>query len=161
MSDKSYLNDPTKPRGVRNNNPGNLVRSSITWLGKIPFAKSRDTHFEQFISLKYGIRALMRDIISDFKDGKDTVRELINEFAPPHENNTTAYINSVSTAIGVKPDAVLGNLTAVSLKAICKAIVRVENGPVVDSLITDTDYNDAYAILGIELGGIVKKKKNT
>ena len=156
---KSYLNNTTLPRGLRNNNPGNLIRTSIAWDGKVALYNNPDSKFEQFIELRYGLRALMRDIISDFKDGSDTVRKLISEFAPAHENNTIAYINSVSQMLGITADTQINNLTAVQLIAFCKAIVRVENGASFDSYITDADYSDAYAILGINLGTIVKKKK--
>ena len=156
---KSYLNQAGLPRGLRNNNPGNLRRTSIAWDGKIPFAQSKDASFEQFVELRYGIRALMKDIISDFKDGSDTIRSLISEFAPPHENNTIAYINSVAQSMGIGADTVIANLSQIQLKVFCKAIVKVENGAAFDNYITDSDYNDALAILGVNLGTIVKKKK--
>ncbi len=159
MAYKSYLNKPGLPRGIRNNNPGNLRRSANAWQGKIPYTQSADASFEQFIELRYGVRALMRDIISDFKGGSDTIRLLISEFAPPTENNTIAYINSVSQGMGIGPDAVINNLSQIQLKVLCKAIIKVENGAVYDSYVSDSDYNDALAILGLDLGGIVKKKK--
>ena len=145
----NYLNRTDLPRGFRNNNPGNLVRSNNAWLGKIPYSQSSDSRFEQFIELRYGIRALMRDIYSDYtKKNKKTVIELISEFAPSFENNTAAYINTVVKMIGSN---VIGELTQDKMIALCKAIVLVENGSKYTKYITDKDYDDAIAILGITL----------
>lgn len=145
----NYLNRNDLPRGLRNNNPGNLVRSNNAWLGKIPYNQSLDSRFEQFIELRYGIRALMRDIYSDYtKKNKKTVVELINEFAPDFENNTAAYINTVVKIIGSN---LIGELTHDKMIAICKAIIYVENGSGYSKYISDKDYNDAIAILGIQL----------
>ena len=145
----NYLNRTDLPRGIRNNNPGNLVRSNNAWIGKIPYNQSMDTRFEQFIELRYGIRALMRDIYSDItKKNKKTVVELISEFAPDFENNTTAYINTVIKLIGSN---IIGELTQDKMIAICKAIVLVENGSSYSKYISDKDYQDAIAILGIPL----------
>lgn len=145
----SYLNMPNLPRGIRNNNPANLVRSNNDWLGKIPYNQSLDTRFEQFTELRFGIRALMRDIYNDYtRKGKTTVTELINEFAPSFENNTSAYINTVVKMIGSN---LIGELTQDKMIALAKAIIYVENGAGYSSYISDKDYNDAMAILGIPL----------
>lgn len=159
---KSYLNMNNLPRGIRNNNPGNLVLTDIPWNGKIPRSQNLDwsgsptnvvKKFEQFIELRYGIRALMRDIYNDYSKGKTTVTSLISEFAPSFENNTTAYINTVVKMIGSN---LIGELTQDKMIALAKAIIYVENGSGYSSYITDKDYNDAIAILGIPL-----KKKVT
>ena len=39
---KSYLNRTDLPRGIRNNNPGNLIYTTIAWEGKISYANNRD-----------------------------------------------------------------------------------------------------------------------
>lgn len=153
MSYTSYLNNSSLPRGFRNNNPGNLIRTSIAWEGKIPHAQNTDSRFEQFKELRWGIRALYRDIISDYKKGLTTVTALISEFAPAFENNTAAYIGNVISSVG---GDFIPELTEQKLVLIAKAIVRVENGSQYVQLASDKDYNDALAILGITL-----KKKVT
>ncbi|CAM3968712.1 hypothetical protein FLCU109888_11550 [Flavobacterium cucumis] len=145
----SYLNNPSLPRGIRNNNPGNLVRSANAWIGKIPYEQSLDSRFEQFTQLRYGLRALMRDIYNDYsRKGKKTVTEIISEFAPNFENNTTAYISTVIKMIGSN---IIGELTQEKMIALSKAIILVENGSAYAKYISDKDYNDAIAILGIPL----------
>ncbi len=97
----------------------------------------------------------MRDIYNDVtKKQKTTVTALISEFAPAFENNTTAYISNVIKMIGSN---VIGELTQEKMISICKAIILVENGSGYSKYISDKDYNDAIAILGIPL----KKKSNT
>lgn len=154
---KSYLNKSGLSRGLRNNNPGNLVRTPIAWNGKIPFAQSKDDRFEQFKELRYGIRAKMLDIINDVNEGTDTVSELIKEFAPEFENNTAAYIATVAKMIGLPMHAKI-ILTEEMLLSLCKAISYVESGRDYDGYITDQDYRDALAILGRDLK---KKMKPT
>lgn len=154
---KSYLNRNDLPRGIRNNNPGNLVYTGLDWKGKLSYAQNKDwsgmptnvvKHFEQFIELRYGIRALMRDVYNDYKKGLTSVSSLINEFAPDFENNTAAYVNSVINSIGGN---LIGELTEDKMIAICKAIILVENGKSYSGYISDQDYKDAIAILGIPL----------
>jgi len=148
----NYLNNtelvnekPKYARGLRNNNPGNLVRTSIGWQGKIPFTKSKDTKFEQFYELRYGLHALMRDIVSDIKKGQNNIIKLINEFAPGFENNTPAYINSVVKSVGLAPNALL-ILSEEQVTALAKAIVRVELGSKDAKLVLDSDYTAAMAL---------------
>ena len=148
----NYLNNKNYPRGIRNNNPGNLVYTAINWQGKIPFAQNQDENkrFEQFTEMKYGIRAMMRDIINDIKKGKNTITSFIHEYAPKFENNTGNYITVVSklSGIGVNEDI---ELTEKNIIGLCKAMVIMENGTTNAKLVTDQNYNDAVSILGIEL----------
>lgn len=157
----SYLGRNDLSRGVRNNNPANLVYTKIPWDGKIPYERNTDWSgtptnikktFEQFIEIRYGIRALMRDLINDHKKGKKSVVDLISEFSPAFENNTQAYINNVIKSIGM---SVIPEMTEAILIKLCKAIIAVESGK--DAvLITGKDYQDAINILGLPL-----KKKVT
>ncbi len=75
--------------------------------------------------------------------GIDTVREIISRWAPTNENNTEAYIQSVATACGVRPDAAL-NLTDKGLMLkLVKAIIKHENG--------SQPYTDDILLIGIGL----------
>lgn len=123
-----------RQRGIRNNNPGNLVLTGIAWKGKVPESRNTDGRFEQFTAPEWGIRAMFMDIRSDIRKGANTVRRLITEYAPPHENNTAAYIAAVASAIGKSADAVI---TDADYPALVKAIIKHENGiqPYPDSLI--------------------------
>jgi hypothetical protein len=142
----SFLNNH-KIRGLRNNNPGNLVRTPNAWQGKIPYKDSKDEKFEQFIDIKHGIRAMMKDLINDISKGKNTVKKLIYEYAPPNENNTQVYINSVCKSIGVTQDEVIKKVNNEFLKLLCRAIMKVELGNSHTS-VTEDDLDDALKILG-------------
>ena len=148
----NYLNNINFSRGIRNNNPGNLIYTNIKWEGKIPYAQNKDEnkHFEQFVEMKYGIRAMMKDIINDIKKGENTIVRFIHEYAPKFENNTSNYINVVSKLSGIGINETI-ELTEKNIIGLCKAMVIMENGTANAKLITEQNYNDAISILGIEL----------
>ncbi|MFJ1363509.1 hypothetical protein [Klebsiella aerogenes] len=114
------------PRGVRNNNPGNLEASSSNpWVGQT----GSDGRFAKFETPEHGIRALGRNLISYQRQGIDTVSEIINRWAPPSDNNdTAAYIKSVCAQLGVKADQPLDASNPDMLQALCAAIIKHENG---------------------------------
>lgn len=125
------------PRGIRNNNPGN-IRHGSNWQGLNPNSKNIDPAFCVFTSSVYGIRALAKVLINYKKiHGLNTVRQIISRYAPPNENQTTAYIQSVAKQLGVVPDAVIDIEERGILTVFIKAIIRMENGiqPYSDSTI--------------------------
>src|SRR5437868_14638373 len=85
--------------GIRNNNPGNL-RTGINWLHSIGANKG----FTVFDSVEYGIRAMATDIRTKLNKGKNTLDTYIPIYAPPSENDTTAYINRVADSTGFSPN---------------------------------------------------------
>ncbi|MFV1873479.1 MAG: structural protein [Oleiphilus sp.] len=113
------------PRGIRNNNPGNLENNGINWVGLS--SSQADSRFYQFTEPKYGIRALARVLKTyESKYGLNTVEGIINRWAPDFENNTDAYIQHVSSVLGVKrsqPFDVSKNLVQ-----LVEAIIIHENG---------------------------------
>ena len=156
---KSYLNDSSLPRGLRNNNPFNLIMTSISWNGKIPTVLNTDGHFEQFENVIMGLRAGLMDVLNDYhKKGKTTVTELISEFAPSFENNTSGYIKQIQDAIGGDNIEVMGRDTIITMAL---AIVRVENGSNYVDKLSYSDYVEALNLTGYDLPeiGTVSKKK--
>lgn len=118
-------------RGIRNNNPGNIeYNAKNNWRGQV----GSDGRFVIFDSPLNGLRASAKLLKNKMKAGKTTIGELIASWAPPHENNTAAYIAAVARAVGVDSRA---SLTAAHIPALLKAIVRHENGgnPYSDELI--------------------------
>ncbi|WP_192956072.1 hypothetical protein [Klebsiella pneumoniae] len=114
------------PRGVRNNNPGNLEASSSNpWVGQT----GSDGRFAKFETPEHGIRALGRNLISYQRQGIDTVSEIINRWAPPSDNNdTAAYIKAVCAQLGVTANQPLDASNPDTLQALCAAIIKHENG---------------------------------
>lgn len=142
----NYLNNH-KIRGIRNNNPGNLIFTSSPWLGKIPKNKSKDFRFEQFETMEYGVRAMIKNILVQINKGHNTIEKLIHVYAPPFENDTKMYINSVAKTVGVAPNVVLKSVDNVFLLNIARAILKVENGAS-HTLVTDEVIKRAITMLG-------------
>ena len=116
------------PRGIRNNNPGN-IRHGSNWQGLNPNSRNIDPAFCVFTSSVYGIRALAKVLINYKKIHRlNTVRQIISRYAPPNENQTTAYIQSVAKQLGVVPDTVIDVEERGVLTVFIKAIIRMENG---------------------------------
>lgn len=114
----------TEPLGIRNNNPGNIrFVASNDWKGQIGSVGG----FARFRSPEYGIRAMFILLRNDINAGKNTVRQLINEWAPPVENPTQNYVNFVSRETGLGADQRLTASPEI-LTRIAPAIVRFENG---------------------------------
>lgn len=122
-------------RGLRNNNPLNIRRSSM-WKGERPNAT--DPQFEEFESLTYGCRAaliLMRNHITGFKGTRpkaNTLTKLIHVWAPPSENATYRYIDFVATSVGISPSDVLDESDAQMMCRIARAMAYVECGQWID-----------------------------
>jgi hypothetical protein len=115
------------PRGIRNNNPGNIRIGASRWEGQRPV--QADPDFVEFDDPVSGLRALMRVLMTyRLKYGLDTVESLINRFAPPKENATDNYIYIVSRALGVKRKDAIDVLSKPVLAALAAAIARQENG---------------------------------
>ena len=97
------------PRGIRNNNPLNIRRTADRWKGLM--LTQTDREFFQFQSLEYGWRAAIRILTVTYygKYRLETIRKIVSRWAPPTENNTAAYISTVSRITGISPDEPLGN----------------------------------------------------
>ena len=117
-----------RPRGIRNNNPGN-IRHGANWHGLNPDGRKIDPAFCVFTTSVAGIRALAKVLINYKRiHGLNTVRQIISRYAPPNENQTTAYIQSVAKQLGVYPDTVIDIEERGILTVFIKAIIRMENG---------------------------------
>ena len=115
-------------RGIRNNNPGN-IRWGDDWQGLVPKSERTDKSFCQFTAPEYGIRAMII-ILRNYenKHGLNTVRKIINRWAPPVENDTEAYVNSVAKQVGVDADKVIDVTDSRVMIPLLEAIITHENG---------------------------------
>lgn len=118
------------PRGIRNNNPGNIRFSKTTkWQGLAD--PPSDGSFCRFVRPEAGIRA-MAVLLTNYnkKYGLNTVDGIIHRWAPPNENITSAYVTAVCTHLQCDPDTELPiSQDRALLKELIKAIVIHENGP--------------------------------
>lgn len=115
-------------RGERNNNPGNIrYDSRWTWQGQT--GKDKDGYL-LFDTVENGIRAIGKDLLSKFSRGLNTVRKIIEVYAPSFENNTEAYISAVSKSLGVDDNSVIDLYKAGTMQTFITAIIKHENGRV-------------------------------
>lgn len=112
------------PRGIRNNNPGNIELGD-PWQGLS--AQQTDGRFAQFDSPEYGIRAMAR-VLDNYqtKHGLRTPRAMIARWAPSSENDVGSYVRSVAKQSGLNPDAPI-DLARDGDKLIA-AMIQHENG---------------------------------
>ena len=122
-------------RGERNNNPGNIVKNGIQWRGMA--TRQNDPRFVVFETPVDGIRALARTLWAyQVVHQLDTVKEIIDRWAPPVENNTSAYVLDVAGRLEIDPDAHINLEDAITLQRLCWAIIIHENGDCIYSNIT-------------------------
>ena len=114
-------------RGIDNCNPGNIRRSRVRYKGERH--PSTDPAFKQFESMEWGYRAIF--ILLDtyrLRYGLDTLRGMITRYAPPEENHTALYIETVTERTGIGADEKLDTRSRKTMVPIVAAISRVENG---------------------------------
>ena len=118
-------------RGIRNNNPGNIdYNKNNQWRGQISIETSAiNPRFAKFDTPENGIRALAKLLLNYQRlHGLKTVREIINRWAPPVENITSAYVKAVAAACEVNADEVIYLRDRKLLKHMVVAIIKHENG---------------------------------
>lgn len=140
------------PRGIANNNPGNIIKTATVWRGQKPF--SSDPKFCQFETIEFGYRALIKMLqgpgyISappsyfyerDFEPVKgkkvygplNTIDKILSKYCDDH--TTASYIDTVEGKVGISRFTTISASDKNILKRLVMAISAVENGvPAVDS----------------------------
>lgn len=126
------------PRGIRNNNPGNL-----NFVGQAGATKEGGPNgrFAVFGNMRQGVAALVKQIGLYVGRGKNTIRKIIETYAPAFENNTQAYIEAVSKAVGLSSDEPLDINNANQVMALVRAITDHENGK---GFVSDADISGGF-----------------
>lgn len=113
------------PRGIRNNNPGN-IRTSTTfvWRGQ---DGADDAGFCRFTDAVWGLRAICI-VWVNYRDHHNcqTLDDYIFRWAPPSENDSGTYAQTVARMLGVSASAPI-DIHALAVP-ILASIVRYENG---------------------------------
>ncbi len=120
-----YMSKKTLPKGLRNNNPGNIRGSdAFTWQGE---AGRDGDGFVVFATPFYGLRALGRTLLTYRRQHSiDTLESIISRWAPSEDgNDTAAYIAHAARALDMGPDATLQLEQYPELMAV---IIKHENG---------------------------------
>lgn len=112
-------------RGLRNNNPGNMRPVSRN--------QANDGAFTIYRTPEEGWGALGKQLKAYANAGLDNVASIISKYAPSSENNTGAYIQSVTANMSRRLGSDVGALTRLDLsdprvlKALMQSITEHEN----------------------------------
>ncbi|MDC9591043.1 lytic transglycosylase domain-containing protein [Xenorhabdus sp. XENO-10] len=114
------------PRGIRNNNPGNLN-----------FAKQRGAvkeggengRFAVFSTMQEGIAALYRQLQLYFGRGINTISSIVKKYAPAADGNKVdAYITALSRKLGIDANQKIDTANVQQIIDLMEGIIRHENG---------------------------------
>ena len=132
------------PRGIRNNNPLN-IRKGNNWKGEKKVQV--DKAFEEFESMQMGLRAgfiILRNYQRTSLAPKmraNTIRKIINRWAPASENDTLRYIDLVAKRSGLNPDELIAYRDKPRMLAVVEAMCFVECGQAIDKDIISSAYD--------------------
>ena len=114
-------------RGYRNNNPLNMRHDNDRWQGEV--VPSQDGAFKQFETMAWGYRAAFKLLHNYQKNnGGRILSDFINRWAPPSENNTSAYVSTVAKRAGLSDVSEIDTLKGDTMRAVVSAMSYVENG---------------------------------
>ena len=118
-----------KVRSVRNNNPGNLNRNRTRWEG-MSADQASDPRFVVFETPEYGVRAMGKTLQThQKKHNLNTISGIISRWAPPKENDTQAYIQIVSSKLGIGPNTKIDIVKNKDiLSQLTSAMIEMEGG---------------------------------
>lgn len=134
------------PRGMRNNNPGNIVIAGNDWRGKVPVAQNTDKKFEQFETYQYGIRAmivLLKNYIDRY--GLKTLSSIITRWCSGG-CDLNVYMQVMTQVTGYTANQPL-TANRETLKRLVRGIAQVEQGQDGSELIIDNVFNRAWELL--------------
>lgn len=120
-----------QPRGIRNNNPLNIIKSNVEWEGKIPVECNTDGTFEQFKSLDLGIRAAVQNLLAHIRRDRrqrirTTVRDEIFRWCP--DNTAPGYTAFVCKKANLEPNEILDDTNKNQICRLLWAMSHFENG---------------------------------
>lgn len=116
-----------KPRGIRNNNPLNIVQTNDKWQGlREP---QYDKRFCEFADMAHGYRAAFIILKNYIKKHKwITVEQIVSHWAPSNENDTRAYLFAVCNFMDVRKEHVMDYNNMADMMMLASAMTVVENG---------------------------------
>ena len=138
-----------RTRGLKNFNPGN-IRVGVLFDGIATPAQRTpvqqiEKEFTVFTSMEMGLRALARNSLVSNKK-RSTIRNMIEVYAPPSENNTEGYIAAVAKSTGFDPEKPVDLSQPDNMLKFMKAIINQENGI---QPFTDDELRTSMALAGV------------
>lgn len=130
---EQHAQSASSPRGIRNNNPGNL-----NYVGQngATLENHATPRFARFNSAFEGFAALGKQIKAYYNGTSkaagykklQSVEDIISRFAPASENNTQGYIDKLSKMLGVGRGDSLNIQDPKVLATLMNGITQIENG---------------------------------
>lgn len=118
-------------RGIRNNNPCNIRRTTTKWQGMS--VEQTDKYFVQFVSKYYGIRAAIIILKNYYRQHHiNTLHGIISRWAPLSENDTQRYIAYMSECTEWEPFRMLDMGDPATIARIVCAMAFFESGMVLN-----------------------------
>lgn len=112
------------PRGLRNNNPGNIEDGPLA--KSLPGYKGSDGRFAIFDTPDNGMNAMDALLTSYGRRGHKTVRDVISRWAPANDGNNVE--NYARYAGNGDPDSAIDLSNAEQRRELAKRMARFENG---------------------------------
>ena len=134
------------PRGIRNNNPGNIKVGASNWRGKI----GNDGTFERFDTAVNGIRAamlLLRTYANQY--GLNTIAKIGSRWAPvgSGEKGNAGWAGGVSQYSGIGANVPLNLSNQATMLAVMRGIVAQENGGAYAGYYPASVYSQAWGAM--------------
>lgn len=121
-----WIAPKSAPRGIRNNNPGNLNFANQSGATKEGGEGGR---FAVFESMEHGVAALYKQLQIYFKKGVNTLSSIVKTYAPASDgNNVDAYISALSAATGKGANDAIDAGDTSTIARLMQGIVDHENG---------------------------------
>tara|TARA_R110002012_G_scaffold180475_1_gene346302 strand:- start:41 stop:622 length:582 start_codon:yes stop_codon:yes gene_type:complete len=126
------------------NNPGN-IEAGQGYAGET--GEIYADRFSIFGTPQMGVRSVFRDVGTKTKRHKGDLKKIINQYAPPNENDTENYYNFVREQIGSD------TVTSDNMADVVRAIIIMENTPEMQEYyLTDPSImEEAEALSGLDL----------
>lgn len=137
---------------IKRNNPGNIRKvASYTWDGELPGTVPGD--FITFYTIAHGYRAMIKQLQTYISRGINTISEccymseMVTTYAPPNENPTASYIDTVAKSVGINPDKPIAADDIDTLSRIAYRMSMFEHGVKQDDGTLITALNKAKDML--------------
>ena len=116
----------SETRGFRNNNPTNIIKTNIDWLGE---KKCKDRRFECFESPEKGLRAAVKVLDSYIIKYKIIdISGIISRWSPKNENNTTKLITDINRYLSGFGVDTFDAYSSIHRTVLLQGIILFENG---------------------------------
>jgi len=121
-------------RGIRNNNPGNIVHTPSLWTGEV---ECKDVRFKCFSTLRGGLEAMIYNIDAYYLKYKlKSIEGIVSRWSPSNENDTERLIADVTTNFDSLSDSKFSINNSIHYTILIRSLIKQENG--------DVPYTDKY-----------------